>query len=191
MKRLSTLLLMLAWLSGIAEAQLLVNGMGVGPNNNNGAPGASTGNTDMQVWVGLNSLDGYDPGAWGNENDAEQFQMAIMTFQMQNGLPPTGEADEATAQAVTAAVRGQSNGAAGAKAGSMAGADSGEDPCLRQEAVETASKSAQVGRLARAGGRLLERFGGNSDVARDVDELTRDTAAVSGDVAILSPDCNN
>jgi hypothetical protein len=170
-------------MAGLAHAQLEVGGQPFESNDTSSSP-ASADNLELQVWVGLNELDGYDPGSFGAETD--ELSVAIATFQIRNSMEVTGQASEELAKAIQAQVRTKGGTASAAAAANQAG---GEDPCLRREAVETASKTRRFARLARAGERLFNRAGGDSDVARDVSQIANETTAIASDVAVLSPDC--
>lgn len=172
-------------LAGMANAQLEVGGQAF-ESNSDSAPTPSSDNLELQVWVGLNELDGYDPGAFGAETD--ELSVAIATFQIKNGLAVDGQVTEALAQAVAAAVRAGGNPAVASESVAARAAD-GEDPCLRQEAAQTASKAGRFARIARAGERLFNRAGGDSEIGRDVSKVAGETSAIARDVAIISPDC--
>jgi len=175
-----------------AGAQFVVDGQQVGSNSgsataDSGNSTSASGDAALQTWVGLNELEDYDPGPYGDGGEA--LSVAIATFQIRNNMAVTGEVSDELAQAIAAAVRAQNGNAPSSMAASASESANADNPCIQREAVETASKANRFARIARAGERLFNRAGGDSDIARDVSGVANDASAVARDVAIVSPDC--
>lgn len=127
---------------------------------------------------------GYDPGNISGELTAETA-IAISTFEADNGLEVTGKPSPQLAGIIKSKLK-QGNGAASAAVAETPAAGPTPDPaalqaaqqaCLQQkveEAQAAKKKKKGFGSLMRAVGNTATRFGGSSDLTRQVRETSRD-----------------
>lgn len=129
---------------------------------------------------------GYEISSISGEMDVETA-IAISKFEAANNMDVSGEVSQPLANALEASVAAMRNGesapAAAAQASLSADAQAEpEDPnCLRETTDDAVDSSLSAGRLARAGGRLFSRFGGD----RAAQELN-EAAATATDVAVVA-----
>lgn len=133
---------------------------------------------------------GYDPGNIQGEMTTDTI-VAISKFQAENNLDVTGEASPQLAGVIKAKLKEKSNpGAGAASAPAVAAAQkSGPQPadaealqkaqqaCLQEKiaaAQESQKKKRGFGSLMRAVTNTAARFGGNSGLARQVQETSYD-----------------
>lgn len=171
-----------------ALAQLEIGGQ---PFEGDSAPAAEGDELTQRIQRDLVAL-GYEPGSISGEMTVDTA-VAISKFQAENGLDVTGEASPQLAGILAARVSGNSPAEASASVSldAAASAETSAD-CVPAAAEAPSDAGRSAGRLARAGGRLFSRFGGD-DAQRHVAEATRtasdvaEIADVVGDLTECEP----
>lgn len=122
---------------------------------------------------------GYDPGNSEGEMTT-QTVVAISKFQAENELEVTGEASPQLAGVIKAKLKAKNEpavAAAPAPADDPAALQAAQQECLQEKiaAAEASQKKKRgFGSLMRAVTNTASRFGGGSDLARQVSETSRD-----------------
>lgn len=123
---------------------------------------------------------GYDPGNIGGEMTTDTI-VAISKFQTENGMEVTGEASPQLAGVIKAKLKEKNSGgaqaAAAAPANDPAALQAAQQSCLEEKiaAVQDSQKKKKgFGSLMRAVTNTAARFGGNSELARQVRETSYD-----------------
>lgn len=178
---------LLAAIAAPAAAQLEIGGRAFESNDAAPAAAPATAGDDLtrRIQRDLVAL-GYEPGSINGEMSVDTA-VAISRFQAENGLEVSGEVSPQLAGILAARVGAMRDGgqaaaapatAAGqAAAPPSASAQSGAD-CVPKAAEEASDASRNASRLARAGGRLFSRFGGDEARAQ-----VADATATAADVA--------
>lgn len=128
---------------------------------------------------------GYDPGNIQGEMSTETV-VAISKFQAENNLDVTGEASPQLAGVIKARLNNKNNAAGGGASAPAAAAAQPADPAALQAAQQqclqdkiaakqkSQKKKKGFGSLMRAVTNTAARFGGGSDLARQVSETSHD-----------------
>lgn len=117
---------------------------------------------------------GYDPGNVQGEASTETV-IAISQFQAENGLEVTGESSPQLAGAIKAKLDERNNPSVAAQPMDPAAFQAAQQACLREkvEAAQASQKKKRgFGSLMRAVTNTAARFGGGSDLARQVQETS-------------------
>jgi peptidoglycan hydrolase-like protein with peptidoglycan-binding domain len=189
--RISLVAALLAAAAVPAAAQLEIGGQPFESNDAASADAApATGGDDLtrRIQRDLVAL-GYEPGSISGEMNVDTA-VAISRFQAENGLEVSGEATPQLAGILAARVGamrdgGQAQAEPGAASVPTSGAASAD--CVPR-AAEAADTSRNAGRLARAGGRLFSRFGGDraKEQVADATRTATDVAEVADVVSDLA-----
>jgi len=133
---------------------------------------------------------GYDPGNIQGEMTTETV-VAISKFQAENNLDVTGEASPQLAGVIKASLKAKNNPGAGSASAPAAAStqpastqpmdaaalQAAQQQCLQEKIAEkqkSQKKKKGFGSLMRAVSNTAARFGGGSDLARQVSQSSRD-----------------
>jgi peptidoglycan hydrolase-like protein with peptidoglycan-binding domain len=182
--RISLVAALLAAAAVPAAAQLEIGGQPFDSNDaapTNAAPAAGVDDLTRRIQRDLVAL-GYEPGSISGEMNVDTA-VAISRFQAENGLEVSGEATPQLAGILAARVGAMRDGG---QAPAQPGAASAD--CVPKAAEEAADTSRNAGRLARAGGRLFSRFGGDraKEQVADATRTATDVAEVADVVSDLT-----